>query len=232
VRRGLAVATFLVTWGLGDAHGEDGRAAQALQPGAMGIEVGVNTFDLGTPSSGVLAVRRQLSQPWGARLSIGFGTSQSDATLAEAQGSEVFLGTTSSESHRIDVGAQVLWFPVQAGNCALSFAAGPGYFAGRSVNDREDIEASGTYRIMRTTESTSHGFSATLDAGFDWFVDRRVALRARSGTAFSWTHGSDIFQSTAYDESGNVTNQVAAQRETDGTGFSTLSFGLSLIGYF
>ncbi len=172
------------------AQAAEERAAEALRAGATSIEVGINAF--GFEKGGEIALRRHLAPRWAARLGFelySVHTESTDGTsLGVGPGASQRGTLSTSDSRAYAVTAQAVSYPVRRGNCALALAAGPSITRRNSDRVEDAYYTSGSVEHeRREEEENSHGIAARLDAGFEWFVDPRVALRARSGTALEWS---------------------------------------------
>jgi hypothetical protein len=230
LKAALAVACLLCLT-FAHAAAEDDRAERALRGGATSFEAGVST--LFGEATGVIAVRRHLSPAWALRAGVAVSTDNRDSDGGDGFDTGTAFNSSRSTHSDYDLTLQAMAYPVRSGNLALMFAAGPSY--GRTHDTRHDVSRypNGSVQLRtRERESRLRVYGATLAAGFEWFVDRRVALRAHSHAQYEWTKGSETSLDREIDFAGNVDSQFGSADEFHGTRFRTITFGVALVGYF
>jgi hypothetical protein len=229
LKAALAVALLCLT--AAHAFAEDDRAERTLRAGATSIEAGASTLFGG--ATGEIAVRRHLSPAWAVRAGVQLSGTHRRGENGNLFDTGAVVTQLNSENFDVDFSLLAMAYPLRSGNVALALGAGPVLSRTRSERHEDTRYPDGTTaRRLRDGEDSHRSLGAALDAGFEWFFDRRLALRAHSQARFEWTHDRQSNFEQEIDFAGNVDSRNGYGEETHGTRFSTQTFGVALVGYF
>jgi len=135
--------------------------------------------------------------------------------------------------NQFGVTTQAVFFVMREERLALGLGVGPYVQWSRShrVEQATQFGSSPPVALALEDHNSTNRVGAALDANVEWFVAKKLSLRARTGAKLTWNHSQWTSEFTITDLSGTLVQESQRRTSSEGFGFSTLSFGLGLVLY-